>query len=408
MRMIGISTDAINVGDDANPNAMRFRIGSGTYTFLVGGTTQASFNTTGLELPIGGATVAGAGTIRLPNVASLQFKKTTSGSVSGIACDGANLLTIGHANASGVLINATGNTTINNAGTTQFAVTTAGITLTPGGASAAGSGTIRLPAGGSIVGLGSPSGDLNMISISLKDVQIGDTSQVLGIDLFSIGQQKIKVGSDVRARFGTTGIAFFGASEVAQQTASVVLTKPSGSVDTGTTLTVASYGGMSVKGNTTATTLSVTSTWYQFTLFDTDDVASGIVPDSTTDSDLTIDTAGNYFVSVDISFESSAVGDFEWQVQKNETDDSLSNLQTKRDIGNANQVGSAGMSGGVALAASDRLTLWVRRVSGSGNVTGLNVTMSAQRMGTQDNNAAALVKQGNANRLALVNLGLAA
>jgi hypothetical protein len=137
------------------------------------------------------------------------------------------------------------------------------------------------------------------------------------------------------------------------------------------------YAGVSVNGNTNATAVGVISTWYQFTEFDTNDPASGSTPDHTNDH-ITISESGDYVVIASVSFSTGAANaqTYQWQVQVNNGAAAKANLTLERKLNAGGDVGSAGVSGIVTLAANDTVELWVQNTGGTDDPIGEFVTLS--------------------------------
>ncbi len=94
------------------------------------------------------------------------------------------------------------------------------------------------------------------------------------------------------------------------------------------------YGGISVKGNAAATTISASSTYYQVTVFNTDDPENGADADNTSD-DITIAVTGSYYVSVACSFSGGANTTYHVSAFKNNGATQLNNVHCSRKLARA-------------------------------------------------------------------------
>jgi len=231
------------------------------------------------------------------------------------------------------------------------------------------------------------------------------------------GAVDVQVAGASRIKADGTGLGFFTATAtpVVQQTASSALTKPTGSSDAGTSLTneAADYGGIWVNANGASLTLTTSGSWYQFVAFDTNGVSRGATPDHTNDH-ITVGTTGDYEITAHISFTGGSTNNtYEWAVQ---VDGDISgtgvfgNLMARRAIGTASLAGSATIVSQVTLTAGETVELWARcTTTSSTSITGIHVALAIKQIDMDpDDNIAALVKQGNENRLPMVNLGLTA
>jgi hypothetical protein len=142
------------------------------------------------------------------------------------------------------------------------------------------------------------------------------------------------------------------------------------------------HGGLSVNANTSNLALAAQDTWYQYPYFDTNDPSNGMTPDHANDH-ITVGDTGTYYVSFAMSFSGSASTDFEAQVFINNGVTGFVNIHTERKLAASGDIGSAGGSGLVSLAAGDTVELWVSRTDGGGaskNFLGRDVTLSVIRV----------------------------
>lgn len=108
-----------------------------------------------------------------------------------------------------------------------------------------------------------------------------------------------------------------------------------------------------VDGSTAQTGIGVTPV--KLTTWDTNGDSNGLTPDHTSD-DITIDVSGVYHVDCNVSFSGTANATFQLhlRVDNVEKDEGL-----HRKLSTGGDVGSAGFSGIVTVAANEVLTVWV-------------------------------------------------
>jgi hypothetical protein len=126
------------------------------------------------------------------------------------------------------------------------------------------------------------------------------------------------------------------------------------------------YGEVYTNGNSVATVLTLTDTWYQFLGFDTNGVSQGTTPDHTNDH-ITVDQAGTYKVELSVSFSSSTGSDtYEIQVFKNNGTTGLANVHMERKLGTGGDIGAAQCGGLHTFAANDTVEVWIKSVAAGG------------------------------------------
>lgn len=131
------------------------------------------------------------------------------------------------------------------------------------------------------------------------------------------------------------------------------------------TLPSAVYGEISSLANTTATTLTTQSTWYQFTNFNTEGLSNNVTV-STTESHIEIPATGVYRCHFGVSFSGTANSNIEMELKKNNGTTDISNVHIERKLGAAGDIGTGAQTGIVSLTAGDTLELWARSTSGGG------------------------------------------
>lgn len=130
------------------------------------------------------------------------------------------------------------------------------------------------------------------------------------------------------------------------------------------------FGEIYVNGNTTATTISVQNTWYQFTGFNTNGQSNLTTPDHTNDH-ITITKAGIYKIDFNVSFSGGGGKTYEVSVYKNNGATACPNIHIERKLGAAGDIGAAAASGFVSCSANDTIELWIRCT----DVTTANATL---------------------------------
>jgi hypothetical protein len=138
------------------------------------------------------------------------------------------------------------------------------------------------------------------------------------------------------------------------------------------------FAGVSVLGNTTATTISIAGTAVQYTHFNTNDPSRGAVPDHTEDH-ITINREGTYQIVASITVKSVAgsASQIGLDIQKNNGASSISNIHAHRNLaGGGGDRGSMSLSGIATLAKDDTIELWVTNETNTDNYTLEDVTLS--------------------------------
>lgn len=117
---------------------------------------------------------------------------------------------------------------------------------------------------------------------------------------------------------------------------------------------VEAHGVMSVQANASAEA-TTDATPRKVTAFDTDGLESNMTVDSTTGNDITADVAGTYFVFAQTSFGGTASKTYHITIYKN---GATTGFEGHRKLGTGGDVGSASVSGIVALAATDTISIY--------------------------------------------------
>jgi hypothetical protein len=165
----------------------------------------------------------------------------------------------------------------------------------------------------------------------------------------------IDISSDAVTITGTS--AFYNAS-TNQDGGNLVLQagqKASGGGVNGLTLVNDGvYGVMSVQANAVAET-TTDATPRKIAAFDTDGLANGMTVDSTTGNDITAVVAGTYMVNASCSFEGSASSDFHIELY---VDAAATGFEGHRRLGVGGDLGNLGVTGIVALAIGEAVSLF--------------------------------------------------
>lgn len=143
-----------------------------------------------------------------------------------------------------------------------------------------------------------------------------------------------------------------------------------------------SYGEIYTKDNATTTSVD-SSAFVQVTIFTADGLSYGTTPDYT-NSDITIDTAGNYLATVSLAVDNQAgVGhEVQFSLFKNNGATEFANVHAHRTLASGTDKGSVSMSGIVALAVNDTIEVWVKSDSAtSRTITISDITLSLMRVG---------------------------
>jgi len=130
------------------------------------------------------------------------------------------------------------------------------------------------------------------------------------------------------------------------------------------------YGEIKVESNSTATSISSSSSDFsnkvQVTIFDTNGLSRGTTPDHTNDH-ITVNDDGVYKVSAVISFSGGTGDTISFAVFKNNGATQLTTRGT-RELG-ATDVGNATIQGLADLSVNDTIELWIQNETNSTDVT---------------------------------------
>ncbi len=116
----------------------------------------------------------------------------------------------------------------------------------------------------------------------------------------------------------------------------------------------AAYGVMSVQAASTPEG-TTDGTPRKIAAWTNDGLVQNMVSDKTTGNDITASVAGTFDVSASASFTGQASKTYELEIYKN---GSATGFACKRKLGSGGDVGVVGMTGVVALAATDTLELY--------------------------------------------------
>ena len=145
------------------------------------------------------------------------------------------------------------------------------------------------------------------------------------------------------------------------------------------------WGEISVEESTALTTIAATSVFVQVEVFDTNGPSNNMTP-SSTDSHITIDIDGTYFISCPITLESvgGAGATFEFDAFKNNGSVHLGNIHVDRSMsGGGSEAGSANMSGITPLNEGDTVEVWVKNETNTQDLIVEDITLSVMRLGGQ-------------------------
>jgi hypothetical protein len=194
-------------------------------------------------------------------------------------------------------------------------------------------------------------------------MEVGNSAYQIWLGSLASTRGALRVGSDTNApertgiiemrdESGNGNWLFIGPdNELRLHTSDPDVTDTSGRV-----VGPVAYGGMYVSNGAGSQTISngAPATVNQWTA---DATSFGVTPDSTTDNDITIDRAGIYLISFQISFSGTANSTWEFWVDKNAGTD-LAMTHCKRTLGTGGDVGSCSITPiAVQLAANDVLVL---------------------------------------------------
>ncbi len=129
------------------------------------------------------------------------------------------------------------------------------------------------------------------------------------------------------------------------------------------------YATMTLNDNAGVTVSTIGTTAQKLAIWDADGPSVGATPDSTTDHDITINTAGDYIVKFHCPAGPVAAGDagdyqFRLRINGSESATSAYKLGSEREFSGTNDIGSLSFFGIVTLAASDVLTVWIESDEG--------------------------------------------
>jgi hypothetical protein len=128
---------------------------------------------------------------------------------------------------------------------------------------------------------------------------------------------------------------------------------------------------ISVEGNSTATTISSSSTdWsnaVQITVFDTDGAENNATADHTNDH-ITVDVAGTYLILINLSFSGGLSDTYSFSAFKNNGATRLGPLATRK-LGTGGDVGSAGLTALATLSATDTVEVWIQNEDATSDCT---------------------------------------
>lgn len=132
------------------------------------------------------------------------------------------------------------------------------------------------------------------------------------------------------------------------------------------------FAEISVQGNAVATTLPTQNVFVQVTVFDTNGISNGAIPDNTQDH-ITISTTGDYGINVSGSVIINTVNeDYELRVHKNNGGVNFPSLNNHFDNLAANDTVSFSASGLLNLTAGDTIELFARCLSSASEAITVN------------------------------------
>ncbi len=137
-------------------------------------------------------------------------------------------------------------------------------------------------------------------------------------------------------------------------------------------------GGISVEGNTVATTINTVNVWEQVAVFGTNNPDNGGTVADHTNDHITVGATAIYHASFGASvlLPSGTNKVFEFEMKTNNGVISHPNIHTDRKISTSGDVGSLPGIGIVSLTAGDTVELWVRNKTDNANITFETVTLS--------------------------------
>lgn len=136
------------------------------------------------------------------------------------------------------------------------------------------------------------------------------------------------------------------------------------------------YATMTLNDNAGVTVTTIGTSAQKLAIWDADGPSVGATPDSTTDHDITVNTAGDYYVSFHAACSTAAPADageyqFRLRINGSESATSAYKLGTRDDFSGTTDLHDVIFSGIVTLAASDVLTIWIESDEG-GNTDDLD------------------------------------
>jgi len=136
-------------------------------------------------------------------------------------------------------------------------------------------------------------------------------------------------------------------------------------------------GELSAEGNATETTISVTDTDYQVTIFDTNVVDVNTTPDHTNDH-ITVLYDGYYEIMISATINSVGGGasKFRFKCMKNNGATQLLVPMERNLAGGGGESGVISLSGHVLLSAGDTVECWIRNLTGTENYLIPNISLA--------------------------------
>lgn len=123
------------------------------------------------------------------------------------------------------------------------------------------------------------------------------------------------------------------------------------------------YGGMVLNDAASVSVTTIGTTAQKLVVFTANTASSGVVPDHSTDDDITVPVTGVYQVFFGITFGTAAVGDageYQFKLRVNGSEPSApSNLGFRKDLSGTDDITNCCFQGLVSLTANDILTVWV-------------------------------------------------
>jgi len=126
------------------------------------------------------------------------------------------------------------------------------------------------------------------------------------------------------------------------------------------------YGGMYVHDNAVPTVATLTLTWYQFALFDTNGVCHESVPDHT-QNHITVGITGDYLVNCSLSMFDAQTVDWEFAVYSNNGLVYWDNIECQATMLAGSKVLSTSFCGLASFTAGDTVELWYKTFGADGS-----------------------------------------